>query len=61
MATVTDKGLVDRVTLEPCYEVLPFQENSENGGPLNRHGILHGVLLVYGTEANSLRGIMLLE
>lgn len=30
-------------------------------GPLNRHGVLHGIDTDYGTEANSLRAIALLD
>lgn len=30
-------------------------------GPLNRHGVLHGIDIDYATEANSLRAIMLIN
>lgn len=30
-------------------------------GPLNRHGVLHGIDLDYATEANSLRAIMIIN
>lgn len=30
-------------------------------GPLNRHGVLHGIDLDYNTESNSLRGLLLID
>jgi len=37
------------------------REDDSLYGPLNRHGVLHGVDIDYATEANSLRAIMLIN
>ena len=37
------------------------KDNDPYFGPLNRHGVLHGIDLDYNTEANSLRLIFLLD
>lgn len=65
-----DHGLVT-VALAPVYDAASIGIHTEERdkrrtqdplyGPLNRHGVLHGLDLDYGTEANSLRAFLLLE
>lgn len=65
-----DNGFVE-IAMAPLYDGasigLPTWDRNQRRttdplfGPLNRHGVLHGLDTDYGTEGNSLRAILLLE
>ncbi len=58
-------GCLHNIFLEPLKANSSIQENTEKRGRraqnLNRHGVLHGIDVDYPTEANSLRGILLIK
>ena len=65
-----DHGLLT-VALAPVYDAASIGIHTDERekrrtqdpqyGPLNRHGVLHGLDVDYGTEGNSLRAFLLLE
>jgi len=61
---LTPKSKSDRAALAPYTHLLPIHKSAHKyrrNRILNRNGILHGILLDYGTEVNSLQSILLLE
>jgi hypothetical protein len=70
MGITLDHGLLT-VALAPVYDAASIgihtedrdkkREQDPRYGPLNRHGVLHGLDVDYGTEGNSLRALLLLE
>lgn len=60
-----EKGWLKGAALEPLRHLFPLARtvnwNSKQNGSLNRHAILHGRSLGYGTEINSLKCFSLLS
>lgn len=65
MVRLSDEGLRKSLLMAPVFRVLPLYMRPDERGPsfigLNRHQVLHGEAIDYGTHENSLRAVSFLN
>jgi hypothetical protein len=65
MVKISDEGLRKSPLIAPVFQVLPLYMRPDERGPsfigLNRHLVLHGEAVDYGTHENSLKAVSFLN